>query len=107
MCVSAARRALCAHGRGLTHTHTHREFMRRVTAARVRETNSKCEVSHEVKGDETPPTVQVKFSKSLMTMWCIVCALLCAADGSELVFEGSSHKALDIIAAINSKSRKL
>lgn len=38
--------------------------MRRVTATRVRETNSKCEVIHEVKGDLTPPTVHVKFSKA-------------------------------------------
>ena len=43
--------------------------MRRVTAARVRDTNPKCDVSHEVNGDKTPPTVQVKFSKS----YIIVC----------------------------------
>ncbi|CAI8032328.1 39S ribosomal protein L53, mitochondrial [Geodia barretti] len=67
-----------------------REFMRRVTAARVRETNSKCDVTHEVRGDQTPPTVQVRFT-----------------DGSEFVLEGASHTALDIIAAINRKSRTL
>lgn len=38
--------------------------MRRVTATNVRETNLKCEVSHEVKGDQTPPTVAVTFGKS-------------------------------------------
>ena len=65
------------HTHAHTHTHTHeptptiREFMRRVTAARVRETNSKCDVTHEVRGDQTPPTVQVKFSTSYVTMLCV------------------------------------
>ena len=40
-----------------------REFMRRVTAAGVRESNMKCEVVHKVKGDQTSPTVHVTFSK--------------------------------------------
>ena len=38
--------------------------MRRVATEEVRESNLKCEVTHEVKGDQTPPTVHVTFSKS-------------------------------------------
>ena len=52
-------------------THYPREFMRRVTAARVRETNSKCDVTHEVRGDQTPPTVQVRFSTSYIRILCV------------------------------------
>ena len=39
--------------------------MRRVTSAGVRESNLKCDVAHEVKGDQTPPTVHVTFSKCM------------------------------------------
>ena len=42
--------------------------MRRVTAAGVKESNLKCEVAHEVKGDQTPPTVHVTFSE-WMLLW--------------------------------------
>ena len=42
--------------------------MRRVTAAGVKESNLKCEVTHEVKGDQTPPTVHVTFSE-WMLLW--------------------------------------
>ena len=40
--------------------------MRRVTAAGVRETNLKCEILREIKGDQTPPAVHVTFSKCLL-----------------------------------------
>lgn len=81
--------------------------MRRVTAAGVRETNIKCEVVHEVKGDQTPPTVQVTFSKILIIVCCGSSVSLHIVDGSELLLEGGSNTALDMIAAINSKSRTL
>ena len=44
--------------------------MRRVTSAGVRESNLKCDVAHEVKGDQTPPTVHVTFSKCM----CVIVA---------------------------------
>lgn len=61
-------RYVCMPVAGLTPEH--RELMRRVTAAGVQGTNSKCEVSHEVKGDQTPPTVQVTFSKPPVNIFC-------------------------------------
>ena len=80
---------------------------------RVRETNAKCDISHEVKGDQTPPTVQVKFSELSLLFLLINFATISlppsplAADGSELTLDGATHTALDMIATINSRSRSL
>lgn len=46
-----------------------REFMRRVTASKLKETNPKCEVACEVKGDYSVPTIDVTFGTLL---WCLL-----------------------------------
>lgn len=50
-----------------------REFMRRVTASQLRETNPKCEVACEVKGDHSMPTVDVTFGR----LWIEIVVGIC------------------------------
>lgn len=98
-----------------------RELLRRLSAARMRETNPKCKVVTDIGGGSTAPVVDVEFgewySRCMVAMWreelCVamcnvtpitVC-VCCAVDGTSLQFEASGMKALEMVAAINKKAR--
>ena len=52
-----------------------RELFRRLSAARMRETNPKCQVVADIRGDGTAPAVDVVFGECHMhykpPLWCV------------------------------------
>lgn len=64
-----------------------REFLRRVTCTKVQDTNPKCIVTSEIRGDNTQPQVHIVFN-----------------DGSDLNIDPVNKTALDLISDIKSRT---
>ncbi|KAL5493771.1 hypothetical protein EMCRGX_G014995 [Ephydatia muelleri] len=67
-----------------------REFLRRVSAHKMSESNPKCRVTTDIKDDLSNPFIEVTFS-----------------DGSTLYFDAVKSSALQMVAQINIKARTL
>jgi len=89
-------------------TITCRELLRRVSAAKLRETNPKCEVIYEIKSTNANPTVNVLFSELKVPLWSIShCFVYDIGDGSDMNFECINYKALEMVDEINTRCRAL